>query len=72
MVCEMHDDMPHEMLRAELKASVPFTKELIEQFINNDETITRMKQVAETHKTEIKVIYTVINDDVLESNQEKK
>lgn len=67
MVCEVHNDMPYEMLRAELRASKPFTKDLIEEFINKDETINRMKEVAETYKTKIKVIYTLIDDEILEN-----
>lgn len=54
-VCEMHDDLPHEMLKAYLKANKPFTKQAIDEFIASDQTIQNMEKIAKAHDVEIKI-----------------
>lgn len=62
IICEMINEMPHEIMTAHLKASKPFTKELIEEFIAKEKTIENIKKVAEVENTEIKILYVIANN----------
>lgn len=61
IICEMINDLPHEIMTAHLKANKPFTKELLDEFISRQSTIDNIKKVAEAENTEIK-IFTIISN----------
>ena len=62
IVCEMINEMPHELLTAHLKANKPFKKELIDAFIKKEITIENIKKVAEAENVEIQIFTIICND----------
>lgn len=64
MICVMQDDMPHEIATATLRAKVPFTKQWIEKFIEDDANTKKIKQslMDDDKSREIKIIYVICND----------
>ena len=62
IVCEMHDEMPHEILTASLRSKKPFSKKMIEDFIAGETTMNNIKKVANANDQEIKIIYVINNN----------
>lgn len=61
-VCEMIDEMPHELITANLRSAKPFTKEAIEKFIESDATIADIRKTLEEEKMELKTFYIIANE----------
>ena len=62
IICEMINDMPHEIMTAHLKANKPFTKALLDEFISKQTTIDNIRKVAEAENTEIKIFTIIANN----------
>ena len=61
MICQMIDDMPHEVLTANLRSKNPFTKEAIDKFIASDEVVQKVQEAIKENKYEIKIFYMICN-----------
>lgn len=55
------DDLPHEIAIAELRGKTPFTKAMVDKFIESDDFIATIKKGLEDDKQEIKTFYVICN-----------
>lgn len=63
IISEMIEEMKHEILMVSLRAKKPFTKKMIEDFIEGETTINNIKEVAKADDAELVFDYYIVNHE---------
>ncbi len=61
MICAMIDELPHELATVSMRASVPFTKKVIDDFISSDGFIDELKKAITEDENEVAIFYMICN-----------